>query len=723
MAVYKPPMDFYSMNYEDGGSFDVPMQDLGSAPKNPSAAVIDALKQQILSQGTTDKWTGQGFGSAESNAADMARILAGIGITDVNQFGKLPDGSFGNKVTGQTVPNTYSERQTGNAWGGTFEGKGNTGYRVEFDAQGKPLFFTTGASSSDVPSWVGPALAIGGLAFGLGGLGELFGGAAAGASELGGLSALDAGMGAYGSGTGLLGSTVAAPAASSALAGSLATEGLPLSSLVPEAGLLSSDLIPVSATIPETAAALPSVAPEVSGMGTGAGITQGYSGLGLNPSTAGLGAEGLGAGITSSGLTNAGILSGSALGAGLLGTTATTGLTGTGVLSGSNLGTSLLGTGAGTAPTVGGIGNTMANLGTNALDIGSATSSPFASNALNSLFGNAITSGLGLAGGILQSQTSREAAQAAADKINAATQAAVSGSQFRPVGMTTRFGTSNFTYDPTTGQMVSAGYQLTPEAKAQQDRLVALQNAGLTQAEQAQAQYAPLQTGASNLFNLGNQYIQKSPEAVAQDYINKQLALLAPSRETAMANLANTLSSKGTTGLSIAQGGGLKAANPVAQAFANAQAMQDLQLAAQAQQAGQQNTLFGTSLLGQGANAMNQYYGGQQAAYTPYTTATGQVQGLEAFGQQPFTMSTGLGQQVAQAGANAGNLGLRGTTAAGTLLTSPAVTNNPYASLLGGLASPTSTLGQGIANWITGYDASANQNAALNPYFTPGTWS
>ena len=124
---------------------------------NPAAANI---KGQILSQGTTDKWTGEGKGSAEANAADMANILAGIGITDITQFGQLPDGSFGNKLTGQPVPNTYSERQTGNAFGGTFAGKGNTGYRVEMAPNGTPIFYTTGASSSDVPSWVMPVLSL-----------------------------------------------------------------------------------------------------------------------------------------------------------------------------------------------------------------------------------------------------------------------------------------------------------------------------------------------------------------------------------------------------------------------------------------------------------------------------------------------------------------------------------------------------------------------------------
>lgn len=169
----------YLADYEDSGGFsgDVVSQNKALAnivnpkPAGPSQDVIDALKNQILSQGTSSKWTGQGFGSAEANAADMAKILAGIGITDIKQFGPItttvpgyttvteageevvPEQTittYGNKETGQVVPNTYSERQTGNMWGGTFSGKGNTGYGVQFDAQGNPHFYTQGASSNDL---------------------------------------------------------------------------------------------------------------------------------------------------------------------------------------------------------------------------------------------------------------------------------------------------------------------------------------------------------------------------------------------------------------------------------------------------------------------------------------------------------------------------------------------------------------------------------------------
>jgi hypothetical protein len=149
-------------------------------------SVVAKLTDQILSQGTTDKWSGQGYGSAQANAADMAKIIAATGATDISQFGQITkqvpdldlDGNqigtttvtkYGNKITGQEVPNTYSERQTGNAFGGTFAGKGNTGYRVEIAPNGTPIFYTTGASSSDVGDWM-PIVQLALAATGAGGL-------------------------------------------------------------------------------------------------------------------------------------------------------------------------------------------------------------------------------------------------------------------------------------------------------------------------------------------------------------------------------------------------------------------------------------------------------------------------------------------------------------------------------------------------------------------------
>lgn len=130
-------------------------------------SATDDLIKQILASSNTSKWTGEGKGSAQANAAEMARILANAGITDIKQLGVKQEvipassGEWGetpeqtvnkyyNKATGQELENTYGERQTGNFFGGTFAGKGNTGYGVQFDAQGNPVFYTQGASSNDI---------------------------------------------------------------------------------------------------------------------------------------------------------------------------------------------------------------------------------------------------------------------------------------------------------------------------------------------------------------------------------------------------------------------------------------------------------------------------------------------------------------------------------------------------------------------------------------------
>ena len=310
-------------------------------------------------------------------------------------------------------------------------------------------------------------------------------------------------------------------------------------------------------------------------------------------------------------------------------------------------------------------------------------------------------------------QESREAAQRAQARIDAETAAAKASAAFRPVGMNTRFGTSQFQVDPVTGQLTSAGYTLSPEAKAQQDRFMALSNQGLTQAEQAQGQFAPLQTGAQRLFGLGNQYLAESPEAVAQNYLNQQMALLQPGRELELATLQNRLQQQGRGGLSVAQGGTLGATTPELQALYNARATQEAQLAAQAQQAGQQQVAFGAGLLGTGAQTMGQYYSGQQAAYAPYTTAMGQVQGLEALGQQPLTMGAQLGQTSSTAGARVGQLGLEGARLSANLATSADATRNLAAQSLIAAGNPSAQFGSALGGLFGGGLQSAFSGTGL----------
>ena len=321
------------------------------------------------------------------------------------------------------------------------------------------------------------------------------------------------------------------------------------------------------------------------------------------------------------------------------------------------------------------------------------------------------------AAGLLQQQTSREAAIKAQGMIDTETAAAKAAAQFRPIGMTTRFGSSQFQRDPVTGQLTSAGYTLSPEAKAAQDRFVKLAEQGIQQAEGAQKAFEPLQKGAESLFKLGAGYLAEKPETVAQNYLNQQMALLRPGRELELANLQNRLQQQGRGGLSVAQGGTLGATTPELQALYNARAQQEAQLAANAQQYGQQQVAFGAGLLGTGAQTMGQYYGGQQAAYTPYTTAMGQITGLEALGQQPFTMSTGLAQQTAQAGANVGQLGLRGAEQSVALATGRAATTNPYATLLGGVGA-SDAFGQAVGGLFSGVPATTAMSALPTTFGT-----
>jgi len=370
-----------------------------------------------------------------------------------------------------------------------------------------------------------------------------------------------------------------------------------------------------------------------------------------------------------------------------------TALAGTGVLTGSTLGTSAAAGGA----------SSLLTPAATAAGTGLLTA---AAKAAGSTIGNVVGAGLTTAGGLVQSQVSKEAAQAAQKKIDEETAAAKSAAAFRPVGMTTRFGSSQFAFDPKTGQLTSAGYTLSPEAKAAQDRFVKLAESGIQQAEGAQKAFEPLQTGAQSLFTLGNKYLAQSPEQVASDYLKSQMALLQPGRELELANLQNKLQQQGRAGLSVAQGGTLGATTPELQALFNARAQQEAILAANAQKEGQQNVLFGSGLLNTGASTLGQYYTGQSAAYNPYTAAMTQVQGLETAGQQPLTTGINLGNLVSTAGARAGELGLRGAGQSVALATGSAATNSPLATGLTALGS-SGLLTTGINTAIDAF--SANQ--------------
>ncbi|NBR22365.1 MAG: hypothetical protein EBU08_00950 [Micrococcales bacterium] len=299
--------------------------------------------------------------------------------------------------------------------------------------------------------------------------------------------------------------------------------------------------------------------------------------------------------------------------------------------------------------------------------------------------------GANLLGGYLQGRSAENAARTSADAQLEAARLSAEESRFRPVGVTTRFGSSQFTMDPRTGRLSAAGYTVSPELRAYQDRLMGLSNQALTDAEAARGQYLPLTDAASSLFNLGNQYLAQSPEEVAAKYMQGQQDLLAPSRQRQYAQLQNQLFNTGRGGLAVGAtgtrpggGAGLGASNPETEAYYNAIAQQDAALAANAQAEGQRQLAFGTGLFGQGAGLLGQFQAGQVNALNPFTTYLGGVGTLEELGQQPFNLGVNLGGRNANAtGAQALLQG--GQNAALTM--QQANSYNPWSAALQGAAS------------------------------------
>lgn len=302
----------------------------------------------------------------------------------------------------------------------------------------------------------------------------------------------------------------------------------------------------------------------------------------------------------------------------------------------------------------------------------------------------------GLLGGVLGAAGNIYASNQAANTAQQIAAQQAQASQFRPVGVTTRFGRSGFQYGPD-GKLIGAGYQVAPDVAAMREALLGISGGALQQAQQQQGFQQQVNQAAQGLFGLGQQYLAQTPQQAAQQYMAQQQELLAPQDERALAQLQTQQFRRGTGGLAMGATGatpmgapGLRAANPAMEAFYNAQQQRNAQLAAQATQAGQQQVQFGQGLLGGALNLQQGGYGAQQAALNPFGTGFQQAANVEQTGIQPFNMGVSLGspataaaQQAAaaqaqgQAAANQMNLN-RNTAVVGAL-------SDPVAQLIGKL--------------------------------------
>jgi len=307
--------------------------------------------------------------------------------------------------------------------------------------------------------------------------------------------------------------------------------------------------------------------------------------------------------------------------------------------------------------------------------------------------------GANLLGGYMQGESNKSAANTQANAQLEAARIAADAQRFRPVGVTTAFGKSNFGTDAA-GNLTSAGYTLSPQMAAQRDAFLAQAGgSGMSLAEQGG------QAG-QGLFNLGQGYLATSPERAAQEYMQKQQALLAPSNDMAYARLQQNLQNTGRGGLAIAQGGMLGAANPEAQAYYNSLAQQNLGLASQAQAEGRAATQFGQGLLGAGIDLTSQ-------AYNPYKTQFGLAQSVETAGQNALDIGSALGGRAATAGANVGNTLYQGGIASAA---TQAAANkaNPWADAISGAANNPQLM-SGVKNLF-----GPTQSAGFQDYISTG---
>jgi hypothetical protein len=315
---------------------------------------------------------------------------------------------------------------------------------------------------------------------------------------------------------------------------------------------------------------------------------------------------------------------------------------------------------------------------------------------------------IGTAGSVY---ASNQAANATTDAAAQASQMA----QFRPVGVTTRFGKSGFNYDEN-GKLIGAGYQVAPDVAAAREGLMGLAGTGLGQAQQIQAYQPTVNAQAAGLFNLGAGYLAQNPQQVAQNYLNQQQQLLAPGREQQLAQLSNMQQQQGRMGLATgatnagytANAPGLAASNPQFAAMYNARAQQDAQLAANAQLAGQQQVQFGQGLMTGGLNLAGQGFGLQTQALAPYTQYAQGAVNLENLGQNALTQGSALGAASTAGATNAANMQNAAAQQAAALQLGR---NN---AIVGGLTDPISQLIAGLSNTGSG---GVNYNAVVNPYF------
>lgn len=224
-------------------------------------------------------------------------------------------------------------------------------------------------------------------------------------------------------------------------------------------------------------------------------------------------------------------------------------------------------------------------------------------------------------------------------------------SSFRPVGMTSRFGTGAFDITDVGGvpRVTGASYTVSPELQAIQDQIMGLTGGAVTTAQEAQMAAQPLGMAAQRLFNLGGQYLSESPAAARQRAFDMLQDVRRPEQMREEERLASSVFGRGRAGLNVGSMG-----QPELFALGRAREEQRARDVLAAEQQAQQQVQFGGGLFGLGAQQLGQQYAIPTQALGPLQSYLGTIGTLEQLGQQPFQLGLQVGG-AAQSGANVGS--------------------------------------------------------------------
>jgi hypothetical protein len=271
-----------------------------------------------------------------------------------------------------------------------------------------------------------------------------------------------------------------------------------------------------------------------------------------------------------------------------------------------------------------------------------------------------IGGGLGLIGSSMAGSAAKSAARTSANAQLKAAELAAEEARFRPVGITSRFGGSQFGFDEQ-GRLSSAGYELDPEIAALRERLLGTAPGALDRGLMAGEDLAAIRGAVPGLFGLAGQILpgQYDPTQAAQQYFESQQAMLDPIRQREEQRLGASVFGRGRAGLSVGDMG-----QPELFSLASARRQQDLALADLARERArselQQDINIGTGLFGTGAELLGRIPAYETAALSPFQTQLGLATTIEQLGQQPLDIGAQLGGRTATAGATAGEALLRG---------------------------------------------------------------